>query len=120
MKVLLSIEDLHLNFRTFWGTAYVLDGVNLQIYEDEVFGLVGETGCGKSVTSMSILKLLPSNAEISGRIMFQGKDLLQLSEKEIKKIRGKKISMVFQDPMSSLNPLFKIKTQIVDIIRLHH
>ncbi len=120
MNVLLSIEDLYLNFRTFWGTAYVLNGVNLKIYEDEVFGLVGETGCGKSVTSMSILRLLPSNAQLSGRIIFEGRNLLELDEKEMKKIRGKKISMVFQDPMSSLNPLFKIKTQMVDIIKLHH
>ncbi len=120
MSVLLSIEDLHLNFRTFWGTAYVLDGVNLKINRDEVFGLVGETGCGKSVTSMSILRLLPSNAELSGKIIFEGKNLLELSEKEMREIRGKKISMIFQDPMSSLNPLFKIKTQMVDIIQLHH
>ncbi len=120
MKELLSIQDLHLNFRTFWGMAYVLDGVNLTIYEDEVFGLVGETGCGKSVTSMSILKLLPSNAEVSGKIIFEGKNLLELSEKEMKKIRGRKISMVFQDPMSSLNPLFKIKAQMSDVIKLHH
>jgi len=120
MNVLLSIEDLHLNFRTFWGTAYVLDGVNLKIYEDEVFGLVGETGCGKSVTSMSILRLLPSNAELSGKIIFEGQNLLELPEKELRKIRGKKISIVFQDPMSSLNPLFKIKTQMGDIIKLHH
>ncbi|MCD6370647.1 MAG: ABC transporter ATP-binding protein [Thermoplasmata archaeon] len=120
MKELLSIENLHLNFRTFWGTAYVLNGVNLKIYENEIVGLVGETGCGKSVTSMSILKLLPSNAELSGKIIFEGQNLLELSEKEMKKIRGKKISMIFQDPMSSLNPLFKIKTQMVDIIKLHH
>ena len=120
MNELLSIEDLYLNFRTFWGMAYVLNGVNLKIYKDEVFGLVGETGCGKSVTSMSILQLLPSNAEISGKIIFEGQNLLELSEKEMKKIRGEKISMVFQDPMSSLNPLFKIKTQMVDVIKLHH
>lgn len=120
MNELLSIEDLYLNFRTFWGMAYVLNGIDLKIYKDEVFGLVGETGCGKSVTSMSILRLLPSNAEVSGRIIFEGKNLLELSEKEMKKIRGERISMVFQDPMSSLNPLFKIKTQMVDVIKLHH
>ncbi|MCD6275405.1 MAG: ABC transporter ATP-binding protein [Thermoplasmata archaeon] len=120
MNVLLSIEDLYLNFTTFWGTAYVLNGINLQIYEDEVFGLVGETGCGKSVTSMSILKLLPSNAHLSGKIIFEGRNLLELSENDMKKIRGKKISMIFQDPMSSLNPLFKIKTQMVDVMKLHH
>jgi len=120
MNELLSIEDLYLNFRTFWGMAYVLNGIDLKIYKDEVFGLVGETGCGKSVTSMSILRLLPSNAEVSGKIIFEGKNLLELSEKEMKKIRGERISMVFQDPMSSLNPLFKIKTQMVDVIKLHH
>jgi len=119
MKEILSIENLYVNFRTLWGDAKVLDNVNLKIYEGEIFGLVGETGCGKSVTAMSILRLLPSTAEISGRIIFKGEDLLKKSEEEMRKIRGKEITMVFQDPMTSLNPLFKIKDQMVDIITAH-
>lgn len=120
MKELLSIENLYVNFRTLWGLVKVLNGVNLKIYEGEVFGLVGETGCGKSVTAMSILRLLPSNAEISGKIIFKGKDLLKKSEEEMRKIRGKEISIIFQDPMTSLNPLFKIKEQMIDIITTHN
>jgi len=120
MKELLKIEDLYVNFRTLWGVAKVLNGVNLTVKEREIFGLVGETGCGKSVTSMTMLKLLPPNAEVSGEIIFKGEDLLKKSEEEMRKIRGKEISMIFQDPMTSLNPLFKIKDQMIDIITLHN
>lgn len=120
MKELLKIEDMYVNFRTLWGVAKVLNGVNLTVKEREIFGLVGETGCGKSVTSMTMLKLLPPNAEVSGEIIFKGEDLLKKSEEEMRKIRGKEISMIFQDPMTSLNPLFKIKDQMIDIITLHN
>ena len=120
MKELLKIEDLYVNFRTLWGVAKVLNGVNLTVKKGEIFGLVGETGCGKSVTSMTILKLLPPNAEVSGKIIFKGEDLLKKPEEEMRKIRGKEISMIFQDPMTSLNPLFKIKDQMVDVITLHN
>lgn len=120
MKELLKIKDLYVNFRTLWGIAKVLNGVNLTIRKGEIFGLVGETGCGKSVTSMTILKLLPPNAEVSGKIIFKGENLLEKSEEEMRKIRGKEISMIFQDPMTSLNPLFKIKDQMIDIITLHN
>lgn len=120
MRDILRIEDLYVNFRTLWGVAKVLNGVNLTIREGEIFGLVGETGCGKSVTASTILRLLPPNAEISGKIFFKGENLLEKSEEEMRKIRGKEISMVFQDPMTSLNPLFKIQDQMVDIITLHN
>ncbi len=119
MKEILAIENLYVNFRTLWGVAKVLENVSFNIYKSEIFGLVGETGCGKSVTAMSILRLLPPTAQISGRIVFRGEDLLKKSEEEMRKIRGKEIAMVFQDPMSSLNPLFKIKDQMVDVIRAH-
>ncbi|AHF80981.1 ABC transporter ATP-binding protein [Thermococcus paralvinellae] len=119
MKELLQIKDLYVNFRTLWGIAKVLNGVNLTIHKGEVFGLVGETGCGKSVTALSILRLLPSNAEVSGKILFKGENLLEKSEEEMRKIRGKEISIIFQDPMTSLNPLFKIKDQMIDVIMLH-
>ena len=116
---ILEIKDLYLNFKTMWGVAKVLNGVSFEIKEGEIFGLVGETGCGKSVTAMSILRLLPSNAQISGKILFKGENLLEKSEEEMRKIRGKEISIIFQDPMTSLNPLFKIGDQMLDIITHH-
>ncbi|AGK61237.1 oligopeptide/dipeptide ABC transporter, ATP-binding protein, C-terminal domain protein [Archaeoglobus sulfaticallidus PM70-1] len=119
MKELLTINDLYVNFRTMWGTAKVLNGVSLKIRKEEIFGLIGETGCGKSVTAMSILRLQPSNAEVYGEIIFKGENILEKSEEEMRKIRGKDISVVFQDPMTSLNPLFKIKDQMVDVITTH-
>ena len=119
MRNVLEVRDLYLNFKTMWGVAKVLNGVSFKIREGEIFGLVGETGCGKSVTALSILRLLPPNAEISGEILFKGENLLEKSEEEMRKLRGKEISIVFQDPMTSLNPLFKIGEQMLDVIMLH-
>ncbi|NJE60708.1 ABC transporter ATP-binding protein [Thermococcus sp. 21S7] len=119
MSKVLEIRDLYINFRTMWGVAKVLNGVSFEINDGEIFGLVGETGCGKSVTALSVLRLLPSNAQISGEIIFKGENLLEKSEEEMRKLRGKEISIIFQDPMTSLNPLFKIGDQMVDIITLH-
>ncbi|ASJ15026.1 ABC transporter ATP-binding protein [Thermococcus radiotolerans] len=119
MSKVLEIRDLYINFRTMWGVAKVLNGVSFEINDGEIFGLVGETGCGKSVTALSVLRLLPSNAQISGQIIFKGENLLEKSEEEMRKLRGKEISIIFQDPMTSLNPLFKIGDQMVDIITLH-
>ena len=119
MSKVLEIRDLYINFRTIWGVAKVLNGVSFEVNDGEIFGLVGETGCGKSVTALSVLRLLPSNAQISGQIIFKGENLLEKSEEEMRKLRGKEISIIFQDPMTSLNPLFKIGDQMVDIITLH-
>lgn len=113
---LLNVEDLKLALRTPRGVAKVLDGVNFHIDKSEVFGLVGETGCGKTVTSLSIIGLLPKNAITSGRIVLDGEDLLKKSDSEMQDIRGKKVSMILQDPMSSLNPVFPVGEQISDII----
>lgn len=120
MKNLLEIRELYVNFRTLWGIAKVLNGVNFTIRKGEIFGLVGETGCGKSVTASTILRLLPPNSEVSGEVLFKGENLLEKSEEEMRKIRGKEISIIFQDPMTSLNPLFKIRDQMLDIITLHN
>ena len=120
--LLLDVEDLRIEFDTFEGTSHVLDGVSFTLERGETMGLVGETGCGKSITAKAVLRLLPEPpARIaSGRIRFMGEDLLQKSEGEMRKIRGKKIAMVFQDPMTFLNPVFTVENQLRDVILAHH
>ena len=106
---LVSVKDLHLHFNTYAGKASILNGVNLEIMKNDFMGLVGETGCGKSLTSFSILRLIPPGGEItSGEIFFKGNDLLRKSEKEMMRIRGQHISMVSQDPSAYLNPLLPL------------
>jgi len=117
--VLLSVRDLVIHFVTYDGIVKALDGVSFDIYRGEVFGLIGETGCGKTVTSLSILGLLPENARIiSGKIFFKGENLLENPDK-LKGIRGKGISMIFQDPATSLNPLYTVGNQITKVILTH-
>jgi oligopeptide/dipeptide ABC transporter ATP-binding protein len=117
---LLVIRDLHTLFHTFDGIVSAVDGVDLEIFCGETLGLVGESGCGKTVTALSILRLLPCPpAEIKGRIEFQGENLLDLDREGIRKIRGNAISMIFQEPMTSLNPVLTIGEQISEAIRLH-
>jgi oligopeptide/dipeptide ABC transporter ATP-binding protein len=117
---LLVIRDLHTRFHTFDGTVSAVDGVDMEIFQGETLGLVGESGCGKTVTALSILHLLPCPpAEIKGRIEFQGENLLDLDREGIRKIRGNAISMIFQEPMTSLNPVLTIGEQISEAIRLH-
>lgn len=118
-KVLLEIKDLTVQFPSGGRYVHAVNGVNLSIREGEVLGIVGESGCGKSVSLFSALHLLPPQAKASGEIWFQGKNLLEASGEEIRKIRGKEISMIFQEPMTSLNPVFKIGAQIAEAIRLH-
>ena len=98
-----------------------MDGVDLTIARGETFGLVGESGCGKSVTALSILRLMPKPAGriAGGRILFDGRDLVMLSEAEIRQIRGDRIAMIFQEPMTSLNPVYTIGDQIEEVLRLH-
>jgi len=115
-NLLLEINELRIHFRTPDGTAEVVNGVDFTIQQGEVVGLVGESGCGKSVTARSILGLLSDNAEIQGEISFKSQDLLGLSPAEFQKIRGREISMVMQDPMSSLNPVFTVGEQMKDIL----
>ncbi len=118
---LLEIKDLTVKFFTYKSVVQAIGGLNLQIQKGETLGLVGESGCGKSVTAMSILRLIPiPPGEISsGEIWFEGENLLTKSEDEMRRIRGKTISMIFQDPMTSLNPVFSVGDQIVTVIRIH-
>lgn len=103
------------------GEVQAVRGVSFEVRRGEIIGIVGESGSGKSITNMTLLKLLPDTAVIKdGRAMFQGQDLTKLSMKELRKIRGEKIAMIFQDPMSSLNPLIPVGEQVAEIIRIHH
>ncbi len=118
--VLLKVEDLHTYFYTYEGVVKAVDGVSFDIRKGEIFGLVGETGCGKSVTALSIIGLIDEPGRIvSGKIIYKGKNLLELPEEERRKIRGKEISMIFQEPMTALNPVYTIGDQIVELLLLH-
>jgi peptide/nickel transport system ATP-binding protein/oligopeptide transport system ATP-binding protein len=118
---LLKVSDLRTYFHTPEGTVRAVDGVDLELASGEVLGLVGESGCGKSVTALSILRLIPEppGEIVSGRVLLQGMDLLSLKRSAMRDIRGNRISMIFQEPMTSLNPVFKIGEQIAEAIRLH-
>ncbi len=118
---LLSIRDLSVSFTTDSGVARAVNGVSLDIHAGEMVGLVGESGCGKSVTAMSVLRLIPSppGRVDSGSILFEGRDLLQLPARELRAIRGRAISMIFQEPMDALSPLHRIGDQLVETLRLH-
>ena len=117
---LLSIQDLHVVFPTYAGNVFAVNGMSFDVRQGEVFGLVGESGCGKSVTSLAVLRILPGRGQItSGRVLFDGKDLVQAPEAELQAVRGRQISMIFQDPSTSLNPVFTAGNQIVRILRHH-
>jgi oligopeptide/dipeptide ABC transporter ATP-binding protein len=119
--VLLEIRGLKTYFFTYEGVSKAVDGVDLSIRQDETVGVVGESGCGKSVTALSILRLVPEppGRIVGGTIDFKGRNLLESDRSEMRKIRGHEISMIFQEPMTSLNPLFTIGFQISEILRLH-
>lgn len=119
---LLEINDLRINFNTEDGVVKAIDGVNLSLYADEVVGIIGESGCGKTVTVLSIMRLLqtPPAEVVSGSIRFDGRDLLAMSRSEIDELRGDDISMIYQDPMTSLNPVLKIGYQIREPIHAHN
>jgi oligopeptide/dipeptide ABC transporter ATP-binding protein len=118
---LLSIQDLRTRFYTEGGVARAVDGVTLSIGTSETVGLVGESGCGKSVTAMSVLRLIqpPGRIEPGSRILFEGKDLMTLGDRELRAIRGARIAMVFQEPMTALNPVFTVGDQIAEVVRIH-
>jgi oligopeptide/dipeptide ABC transporter ATP-binding protein len=118
---LLKVKDLKTYFYTQWGVVKAVDGVSFSLDKGESLGLVGESGCGKSVTCLSILRLVPEPAGeiVSGEILLEGEDLLKKSDEEMRKIRGKRISMILQDPMTSLNPVFSIGNQVTEAVSLH-
>jgi len=120
-KPILKINNLKTYFKTDEGIAHAVDGLNLELKPGETLGIVGESGCGKSVTSLSIMRLIPEPPGFfeDGEILYKDKDLLSLSEKDMRSIRGNKISMIFQEPMTSLNPVFTIGNQIMEAIELH-
>jgi oligopeptide/dipeptide ABC transporter ATP-binding protein len=118
---LLEVQDLSISFSTYQGRAMVLDRANLTVNRGEIMGLVGETGCGKSVLSRAVLRIIPTppGSIDGGRILFEGADLLALPKKAMRKLRGERISMIFQEPMSSLNPVFTVGNQMREVIRAH-
>lgn len=121
MDAILTIDNLKTSFMTSNGEVQAVRGVSFSVERGEILGIVGESGSGKSVTSMSILRLLADTARIKeGSILFEGQDLTKLSAKKLREIRGEKISMIFQDPMSSLNPLIPVGKQVAEMIKEHH
>jgi peptide/nickel transport system ATP-binding protein len=121
MGDLLQVRDLRTSFFIPEGEVKAIDGISFDIKEGQTLGLVGESGCGKSVTSLSIMRLVasPPGKIVGGEIFYRGRDLLKLSNEEMRKIRGNEISMIFQEPMTSLNPVFTVGNQIGEAIRLH-
>jgi oligopeptide/dipeptide ABC transporter ATP-binding protein len=118
---LLRVQDLKTYFFTDEGVAKAVDGVSFDVGQQETLGIVGESGCGKSVTALSILRLIPDppGRIVGGSIHFRGQDLAALSEREMRKIRGNDITMIFQEPMTSLNPVYTVGDQIMEVLRLH-
>src|SRR3954471_3724973 len=117
--VVLSVRDLHVQFPTEDGIVQAVRGVSYDLHAGEVLGIVGESGSGKSVTSLTIMGLLPTNARVSGSIRFGSTELVGASEKQLNDIRGSNIAMIFQDPMTSLNPVYSIGYQIAEAVRAH-
>jgi peptide/nickel transport system ATP-binding protein len=114
----IEIKDLHVGYKTYRGTSKVLNGVHLTVDVGEKIGIIGESGCGKTTTMKTILQILPTNAVIQeGEVHFRSKDVLRMSKNELNELRRKHMAMIFQDPTAALNPVFKIETQLIDIIK---
>jgi peptide/nickel transport system ATP-binding protein len=121
-SALLAVKDLQTYFFTERGTARAVDRVSFRVDEAQVFGIVGESGCGKSMTALSIMRLIPSppGRIVGGEVWFKGTDLLALSDEAMQSLRGNKISMIFQEPMTSLNPVFRVGDQIAEVLKRHY
>src|SRR6266849_6199270 len=121
MAKLLEVRDLKTHFFTQEGVVKAVDGVSYALAEGETLGLVGESGCGKSVSALSIMRLVPypPGKTVGGEVIFDGQDLLKLSDTEIRHVRGKQIAMVYQEPMTSLNPVLSIERQLTESLELH-
>ena len=119
MKPLLEIAGLSVSFRTYRGLLEAVHGVSLQVYAGETVGIVGESGCGKSVTTQSVMKLLPRKETVytGGTITWDGKDITQYDEQAMNRLRGKEMTMIFQDPMTALNPVLSIGSQLREALR---
>src|SRR4029450_7677235 len=120
--VILEVEDLHTYCFTRWGVVKAVDGVSFSLRQGEALGIVGESGCGKTMTALSLLRLVPRPVAriVKGVIRLEGENLLDKSEREMRAIRGRRISMILQDPQTSLNPVFTIGSQLIEAIRIHH
>ncbi|QFF97732.1 ABC transporter ATP-binding protein [Psychrobacillus glaciei] len=120
-EIVLEVKNLKTHFISNKGTAKAVDGIDFVLRKGETMGIVGESGCGKSMTSLSILRLIPSppGKIVDGQVLLKGQDLVTMSEEEIRKIRGNRISMIFQEPMTSLNPVIPVGEQIAEALRLH-
>ena len=120
-KPILQVDDLHVHFHTEDGVVRAVDGVSFEVHPGETLGIVGESGSGKSVTNLAMLGLIPQppGKIAGGRALYQGDDLLQMSEKQLAEIRGNRIAMIFQDPMTSLNPFLTIEEQLTEVTKLH-
>src|SRR6476661_2449881 len=120
-STLLAVRDLRTYFETEDGTVKAVDAVSFELNRGETLGIVGESGSGKSVTNLSIMRLVPSppGRVVSGEIAFDGRDLLKLPAEEMRRIRGRRIAMIFQDPMTSLNPFMRVSQQLMEVTQLH-
>ena len=120
--VILQVEDLHTYCFTRWGVVKAVDGVSFALRQGETLGIVGESGCGKSMTALSLLRLVPRPVAriVQGKVLLQGENLLDKSEREMRDIRGRRLSMILQDPQTSLNPVFTIGNQLLEAIHIHH
>src|SRR5437667_10265227 len=120
--VILEVEDLHTYCFTRWGVVKAVDGVSFYLRQGEALGIVGESGCGKTMTALSLLRLVPRPAAriVKGKIMLEGEDLLEKSEREMRAIRGRRVSMILQDTKTSFNQVFSISYQLIEAIHSHH